>query len=199
MEINDQMLIQAIKCGEDRKRDWALYQFYSSSEVQNFTSQYVIQHGGQSSDVDDVFQDAMVTFDRNIRNDIFKGNSSLKTYLLAIVKWTWLGYQRKKNNQTVEINPDIHTSFDSADNIEYSIINIEQANMVEQAINQIDERCQELLRHYKIDTSMKEIAAIMGFSSPEMAKKQAYRCRERLRNYFLSQPNLLSDLNIRIV
>ena len=51
-----------------------------------------------------------------------------------------------------------------------------------------------LLNLYKLSYSMDEIAQNIGLSSPEMAKKEVYRCRERLRNQLNSQSEILTML-----
>jgi len=195
LNTNDQLILEAILSGEERKRDWALYQFYSDPEIRGWVSSYISHHGGQDADAEDVFQDSIIILDRNIRNGKFEGKSTLKTYLLSIVKWSWLTSKRKKGYHD-EFKPEF--IYDIEESVEFELISEEKKMLVENAIDQVDERCQSLLRYYKLDYSMKEIMSKMGFSSPEMAKKQAYRCRERLRAYFLSQPELLRALNIYI-
>lgn len=185
--------MEAIKSGNERKRDWALYQFYADREIRTWVTSYILRQGGQEEDAEDVFQESIIIFDRNIREGKYEGKSTLKTYLLAVVKWGWLTYIRKKGRHD-EFKPEQIT--DAAESPEFNLISEEKTTLVEQAIDQIDERCQTLLRYYKLDYSMKEMVDLMGFSSPEMAKKQAYRCRERLRAYFLTQPDLLQALNI---
>lgn len=186
----------AIKSCDQRLKDWALYQFYADTEIKSWVNSYIINKGGNNEDAEDVFQESIIIFDRNIRSGKFEGKSSLKTYLLAVVKWAWLSYRRKRG-YSEEFKPEMINDLD--DGLEFIILEEERSQLVESAIDQLDTRCQELLRYYKLDYSMKDIQSKMGFSSPEMAKKQAYRCRERLRNYFLSQPKLLSELNINIV
>ncbi len=196
MNPDDLTLINAIQSGDAHKRDSALHQFYFNPEIKTWVKSYIQTHGGQEADADDVFQDSIIVFDRNIREGKFLGKSSLKTYLLSIVKWTWLGYQRKRG-VTVELQPD--ANYELEDSFQDEIIANERSSLIEAAIDHLDKRCQELLRHYKLDYSMKEIAAKMGFSNPEMAKKQAYRCREKLRKYFLGNPALLNALNINVL
>jgi RNA polymerase sigma factor (sigma-70 family) len=195
LNTDDLTLIKDLQSGSTQKRDSALHFFYSNPEVRSWVHSYIQSHGGQESDADDVFQDAIIVFDRNIREGKFQGKSSLKTYLLAIVKWTWLGHQRKKGF-TIELQPE--ANYELEDSFDDDFMSKERSTLIEAAIDHLDQRCQELLRHYKLDYSMKEIASMMSFSNPDMAKKQAYRCREKLRNYFLGNPSLLKALNINV-
>lgn len=191
MKFDDQILKQYIQSGDMAKRNFALYQFYINEVIQNWMASSERNNPSLSGYMEDIFQEALVIFDRNIRENRFEGRSSLTTYLISILKWKVLGHQRQEKKVT-EFVPE-HVQ-DITESEEFHIISEEKKRTLEEALQQIDERCRELLTHYKLDYSMKEIAAIMGFSSPEMAKKQSYRCREKLRTVLTSNPTFLQIL-----
>jgi RNA polymerase sigma factor (sigma-70 family) len=182
VKTEDSLLIDAIRSGNARSRDWALYRIYSNSKYKEFTRTYITSHHGLEADVDDVFQEAIILLDRNLRNGAYKEESTLGTYLMAIVKWTWLGIQRKKKLQVVEI--DTNSMQLEVGSAESSLLSEEREEIMNLAINQLGSKCRELLGQYKLDHTMKEIAMQLGYSSAEMAKKQAYRCREKLKIFF---------------
>lgn len=191
MNLNDEMLVQCIRGDDQAKRNYALYQFYINEVIQNWMASCERNHPSLSGYIEDIFQEALIVFDRNIRENKFEGRSSLTTYLISILKWKVLGHQRQEKKVT-EFAPE-HVQ-DITESEEFHIISDEKKRTLEEALQQIDERCRELLTHYKLDFSMKEIASVMGFSSPEMAKKQAYRCREKLRTVLTSNPTFLQIL-----
>ncbi|MFK7773295.1 MAG: RNA polymerase sigma factor [Saprospiraceae bacterium] len=195
MEVTDKILLDAILSGNTLKRDWAFYQLYSNARLKNSIIQYVTTHGGNAEDGEDVFQEAMCIFDRNIRQNKFTNESTLFTYLFAIAKWHWVTYKRKhkKHGEFSNEYPD-----EKVESVEALFFEKEKKELLDMAIQNLDIRCQELLGYYKLDYSMKEITELLGFSSPAMAKKQAYRCRGRLRKVFLENPLLLKALNIEI-
>ena len=195
MKITDNLLIECIQSGEAKKRDWALYQFYSDKSLLTWATNYIKGQGGKTEDAEDVFQEAICVFDRNIRQGRFEGKSSLRTYLLSIVKWSWVTYRRKQDSLT-ELKPEQMNG--TMESVEKQYFTKEKKDLLDKAIDAVDERCQQLLRYYKLDYSMKEIQSLLGFSSPAMAKKQAYRCRSRLRKVFMDNPALLEALNIEI-
>lgn len=194
MKYSDQQLLEAMLSGDPRKWEWALYQFFTQDALEGWVLQYVKTHGGSVEDGEDVYQEAAMIFDRNMRQGRFDGKSSLRTYFTAIAKWHWVTYRRKKDPVASELKPE-HYDGEVA-SVEVQIFEGEKRNLLEMAVAQVDARCQELLQYYKLDYSMKEIMELLGFSSPEMAKKQAYRCRERLREVFERNPHLLKALNI---
>ncbi|MCF8245797.1 MAG: sigma-70 family RNA polymerase sigma factor [Saprospiraceae bacterium] len=192
MKYSDQQIIEAISSGDPRKREWALYQFCNEDSLQGWVLNYVKTHGGEVEDGEDVFQEVAVIFDRNIRQGRFDGKSTLRTYFFAIAKWHWVTYRRKKSPVS-ELKPE-HYDGEVA-SVEAQIFEGEKKEILERAIAELDTRCQALLQYYKLDYSMKEIKELLGFSSSEMAKKQAYRCRERLRDVFERNPHLLHAIN----
>jgi len=55
------------------------------------------------------------------------------------------------------------------------------------ALDQVGEPCRSLLRaFYHNDKSMQEIAADFGYTNPDNAKTQKYKCLARLRKLFYS-------------
>lgn len=191
MNESDEVLIQCIQSGEPSRRNWALHRFYVEPVVRNWMRQYQATYPGMSGYMEDILQEAVIAFDRNIRNGKFQGKSSLTTYLLSIMKWMIANHNRK-NKHELEFKPEMID--EQEDSIEVEIMAEERKSLLKAALDQIDARCRDLLTHYKLDFSMREIAEKLGFSSAEMAKKQAYRCREKLRNVLLSNPSLLQSL-----
>jgi RNA polymerase sigma factor (sigma-70 family) len=188
--------MEAIKSGNERKRDWALYQFYGDESINTYCSKYVKDYGEGEDVFEDMFQEAIIIFDRNIRNLTFKENCSLKTYLISIFKWAYLGHKRKKSGKTEAF--DANMIKDWVESPEGQMIGDERKDLINEGLNHLDARCKELLTYVKLGYENKELVNLMGFSSPEMAKKQAYRCRERLRDYFISRPDVLETLNISL-
>ena len=53
------------------------------------------------------------------------------------------------------------------------------------ALDQVGEPCRSLLKaYYHHDKSMQEIAADFGYTNPDNAKTQKYKCLARLRKIF---------------
>lgn len=191
----DEQLLEAILSSDSKKRDWGIYQFYSDTALKNSVLNYVQKHGGNAEDGQDIFQESICIFDRNLRQGKFNGQSTLKTYFFAIAKWHWVTYRRKHKKLSELSSEQIKEETES---VEMKVFQKEEKELLDKAINELGIRCRELLQYYKLSYSMKEITKLLDFSSPAMAKKQAYRCRERLRKVFLNNPFLLKELNIKV-
>jgi RNA polymerase sigma factor (sigma-70 family) len=182
---SDADLIQAI-CGSVDERDAALHFLFNDDNALNKVRNYVVTQGGTAEDGEDVFQETVILFDRNIRQEKFRGDSSLKTYFFAISKWYWLT-ERRKRKDFIEL--DAHQYENLEEGIELQIIKTEDRDLLHSVLAQIGEKCKELLLLTGI-ASHKEIAEIKAYSSGDMAKKEVYRCREKLRNLIDQHPAL---------
>lgn len=195
MKITDEQLVEAICSPDPGKRDWAVYQFYADASLRESIIRYVVRNGGNEEDGQDVFQEAICVFDRKVRAGKFNYESKLSTYLFSIAKWHWVSFRRKyKKFEELEN----YTAEGEGESFDDRLQNEDLKKLLAMGIGELGERCQKLLGYYKLDYSMQEIKEQLGFSSPAMARKEAYRCRERLRKVFLKNPHLLNALNIRI-
>jgi RNA polymerase sigma factor (sigma-70 family) len=180
----DQALIKAIR-GGGAARDAALQHLYLRPGLREAVFRHVLDHGGRREDAQDIFQESLVIFDRNLREGRFEGKSALTTYFVAIAKWRWLTVRRQQGRYT-ELDP-IH--FDGeVDSPEQDALRAEQRELLQDALGRIGDRCKQLLTLYQLEYSMKEIAEQMQYESADVAKKEAYRCRLRLRDLLEKSP-----------
>jgi RNA polymerase sigma factor (sigma-70 family) len=180
----DEAMLAAIQSG-GRTREDALRRFYLLPGLRETVTRFVLDNGGNRSDAQDVFQEALVLFDRNLREGRFEGKSTLTTYFVAIAKWHWVTLRRQHGRYT-ELSPAQYDG--EAESPEADTLRAEHRELLTEAMSHIGDRCRELLRRYQLDYSMEEIAQEMGYSNAETAKKEAYRCRMRLREHLQNNP-----------
>jgi RNA polymerase sigma factor (sigma-70 family) len=173
----DDALLAAIKSG-GVERDAALKRLYLRPGLREAVIRLVRDNQGSMQDAQDVFQETLILFDRNVREGRFEGRSLLGTYFVAIAKWHWLTLRRQQNRYT-DLAP-IHYE-EAVESPEATTIRGEQRQMLQNALEQLGGRCKELLLLYQMEHPMEEIAQLMGYNNADVAKKEAYRCRIRLR------------------
>lgn len=195
MYRDDASIITGIR-GTAEERDAALgFFFRQHRSLRAQVIAYVAKSGGTEHDGEDVFQDAVVLFDRNIRKGQFEQKSSLSTFFFSIAKFHWIG-QRSRRKTTEELAE--RREVESESGPEDAYITEERKNMLEKAIEQTGEKCRQLLSLYKLSYKMEEIAEITGLSSAAMAKKAVYQCRLKLRAYLKQSPQMLRELGIEM-
>lgn len=177
----------------DALRDKTLQQIYADDKLRKTVFSYIFHQGGSLQDAEDVFQDTVILFDRQIREDKFQGQSSWTTYFVGIAKWRWVSLRRKFSRDSAELKVEYHDSI--VESVEARVIEGEKLTVIEAVLSRIGERCKETLTLYKLSHSMEEIAEIMHLSSPEMAKKVAYECRKKFKELVLNDPEYKTVLN----
>lgn len=181
---SDESLIAGIQSGGPARED-ALKRLYQMPGLREAVIRYVLDNGGDRQDAQDIFQEALVLFDRNIREGRFEGKSALRTYFVAIAKWRWVTVRRQQGRYA-ELSPAHYDG--EVDSPEAETIRSEYRELFQEALGQIGDRCRELLRLYQLDYSMEEIARTMQYGNADVAKKEAYRCRMRFRELLENHP-----------
>lgn len=189
-EPTDEELVLAIQ-GNTAERDSAMRYIFKNLDWKGILRNYLKQRGGEQ-DVDDIFQKSIITFDRNIRQGKYKGNSTLKTYFISIAKHLW--WKDMKNRRAKEVLQVEHYDGEE-ESVDVQVIRKEQKQYISKILSKIGERCKKILQLYQLDYTMEEIATALSMSNANMAKKDAYRCRKKLKQYIADNPGWRDLIN----
>lgn len=153
--------------------------------------QWILNNAGDEADAADVFQEAMVVLFEKARNEEFRLQCRIGTYLFAICKHLWFKKleQRKRMPQSLPDDAGGETGLDAAyeDDITVHQEREEHYAQLEQALESLGEPCRSLLQaFYQKGKSMQEIAASFGYTNPDNAKTQKYKCLMRLKKIFFN-------------
>jgi RNA polymerase sigma factor (sigma-70 family) len=141
--------------------------------------QYIKANSGTAADAEDILQDALVILYKKIHSGDFVLTSSLKTYLLAIVKNCWL--QQLRQQKKMPAGEIIHDIPAAETNEEPAL------TLADTAFNLLGEKCKQLLiLFYFKKESFKTIATTLGFSDEKVAKNQKYRCIQKAKEHYLT-------------
>lgn len=189
----DEQITQAL-LGSIPQREELFAYLYRSPGWREWVLRHVRQEGGDEPAGEDVFQETLILFDRNIREGRFRGGSSLQTYFLGIAKQYWFNRRRNIRPQSLPLEydrPDHH-------NPEHLTLQKERQSMIDDILQAMGAHCKKVLELYKLSLTNEEIARELGLSSPEMAKKYTYRCREKFRAFVLGRKDIVEHLDIRL-
>ena len=183
---NEQQLLIALAKGERG----ATEQIYKQQFP--IINGWLLKNGGSSDDSADLFQEAMVVLFGKVQNPGFELTCSIGTYLFSISKNLW--YKKLQKNQkeatrffdnTESENDGIGVNYDEDVKVHHE--REAHFDQLDAALGQIGEPCRSLLQaFYHKDKSMQEIAVDFGYTNPENAKTQKYKCLTRLRKLFYS-------------
>ncbi len=171
----------------------ALHHLFADPALRTQVIAYIRKHGGTQEDGEDAMQEAVVIFDKNFRAGRFKGDGTLRGYFFGIVKWWW--YSRNRSHKPMlDFNPDIYDA--EVESHEDLLIADERINAIREALQEIGERCQQILTLWGQNVSMEKIAEAIGLRDRIAAKREAYRCRERFTNIIKSNPRLRAQVGL---
>ena len=146
----------------------------------------------------EVFYECLTEMTMNIRKNLFKEESRLKTYFEGIGKNNLRNRLSKMNTkakhlitmensqitQQEKINPNLLQEKSRQESIK------ETLNYL---INQLKEECRKILGYLVLGYSMREIGEILNFKQ-QTIKNKASKCRTALREKSANSPQLLKEI-----
>ncbi len=190
---NDEAIIQAIKTGGANRQRAIRFLYKTNTELMRKVIGYIKNNSGNEQDGQDMFHEGIIVLDRNIRNDKFRGESSLNGYLFSICRLLWMNQIRKKGKTDLRDDPMTMDQPELADPEKISLAEEKKA-ILEKVLGQLGERCKQILELWKLSYSMQEIADKLGFSSAAMATKNKYKCHKSLMNFLKGHPQIMDLL-----
>jgi RNA polymerase sigma factor (sigma-70 family) len=146
--------------------------------------------GGDAADAADIFQEAMVVLFEKARSEDFRLTCRIGTYLFAICKHLWYKkLEQRKRMPGINAGTGDEESFDAAyeDDLKVHEEREEHYAQLDTALDVLGEPCRSLLKaYYHQDKSMQEIAVAFGYTNPDNAKTQKYKCLTRLKKIFFN-------------
>lgn len=195
---NDEEIINAIQ-GGGKKRGDALAQIYMNKNLNKRITNFLIHKKADPKDKDEILTEAILIFDRNIRNNKFKQESNIYTYLFSIATYFWINY--KKNDLHSHKANDLELlKISDVQNPELIVIERELKEQLWQILNLMGEKCKKILEYWCGKYNYSEIAKFMDLSSESNARKMKYKCKKKLVELVRTKPDLIpSEYHGRIV
>jgi len=171
--------------GLARDDDKALKTIY----LDNFPAilRMVLQNNGTEDDAKDLFQEAMIVLYEKVQQGGFDLYSKLKTFLYAVCRHLWLK-KLQGNTWQVALSDGLEETLPLEDTLDEHMKRDEQFNVMQKAMGTLGEPCKTLLEDYYLrKLSMQDIAEKFGYTNPDNAKNQKYKCLMRLKKLFFDQ------------
>jgi RNA polymerase sigma factor (sigma-70 family) len=179
--------------GNERSR--ALHKIFENNDLHSAITKYVLTHRGSEQDAQDVFQETLILFDRQVRLAKFRGNCDWKTYFVSIAKWQWFSVLRKSAPIHAHVEEAVHSRDEAVMDVESGFIDSERREIIDKILEQMGEPCKGVLKLYKLSFSMEEIGQKLGMT-PDSVKTRACKCREQFRSFVEKNPHYKNLLNI---
>jgi RNA polymerase sigma factor (sigma-70 family) len=190
-KYSDAELIAAISAGNDLNRAIRfIYQQYSQA-----TSSFILYHGGNEQDADDIFQETVVAFIDVVKKGKYRMESSIKTFLTSIARNYWFNEMKKRDrsghrDKLFEMGRDK----DEADVSEH-IAEMEKKRQLRDLVDQLGDSCRKvLLLFYYENLSMKEIVDHLPYENEQVVRNKKYKCLQALAGLIKDNPAIARQM-----
>lgn len=192
--MQDITIIENIRSGNVAIRNQAFHYLYHNERLWNKIRAILLPMGADSDKLHELFQYALITIDKKIREPEFQLTSTLDTFFCSIVKNKY--YYEKQNvgkqKKFVEISEINELAYADTDFQDFEDEGFNQ--LLWSIVEKMNDRCKALLPRWALGTNGEELCKEFGFSTVEQAKKETYRCRQKLKEYINGTPTLKEKL-----
>lgn len=167
-----------------------LYKAYA-----DYLNVFVINHNGTKEDAQDIFQEVIVAFINMVKQQTFRGESSIKTFLFALNRNIWFNElkrrgraeQREKNfSSLTPVNEEA---------INRTLENREAHQQLLKVMEALGESCKKILvLYYYEDYSMKDLLTELDYENEQVVRNKKYKCLKKLEEMIQAQKNLFHQL-----
>ena len=190
MEIHsssDQEIVEAIK--NERDVDATVRYLYHTHF--GVLANYIRTNSGEEEDAEDFFQEALVVFIKVVKQGKFRGDSSIKTFLYAIIRNLWRNELKRRNKALTRETLYYEQSEQEEDTVRARVNEHEATQQIMAFFDQLGENCKKILvMFFYQEMSMKEIAQAMRYDSEQVARNTKYKCSKKLTTLLDSNPTL---------
>ncbi|MBL4707005.1 MAG: sigma-70 family RNA polymerase sigma factor [Flavobacteriales bacterium] len=146
----------------------------------------VRKYNGSMAEAQDVFIEGITEVVFNIKNNRFRNDSPLSTYLYKICRLIW--FQKFRSKKVSHFNQEISDkdTLSIQLNLEYS----NQKEVLNSVLSQIGENCKRVLTFWSEGFSMKEIQKKMEYASAQVAMNKKNKCLTTLRELIKNNTEL---------
>ncbi|MGZ5191083.1 MAG: RNA polymerase sigma factor [Flavisolibacter sp.] len=185
-------IIMSLQAGGSQRRmaEKQLYEHYF----------YLIKHGCSKysiaeEDASSAYSDTIIGVIENIVNHKFEGRSTLKSYVFQVFFNKCVDLVRKEttNKNKVHVTTAIDDFLvvlpDKTKSVVQQMIDKHQRSSLYQKLEEIGEKCKQILLFFEDGYTDREIAEFMNYNSSDVVKTSRLRCLEKLRQKMLNSTN----------
>ena len=184
---SDQEIIKQLKeSGIDRRK--------SEEQLFNrfayFIREGISKHALTEDESFNAYSDTILSAIININNSNFEARSSLKTYLYQIFHNKCVDLIRKRTsnknsvNRSGPVSDGILQMSDNARSIVQKLIDKADWKLLREKLNQLEEKCRQILLLWGDNYSDREIATLVLYKSADVVKTSRLRCLDKLRRLY---------------
>jgi RNA polymerase sigma factor (sigma-70 family) len=167
-----------------------LYQTYAGS-----LNAFVTSNNGSREDAQDTFQEVMVAFINLVKQQKFRGESSIKTFLFSMNRNIWFNELKRRGRATEREKRFGGQGIENEEAIDQAIESMEAHQQLLKLMSALGESCKKiLLLYYYENYSMKELLTQLEYENEQVVRNKKYKCLKKLEEMIRSQKGLFQQL-----
>ncbi len=151
--------------------------------------------GGSEADAADIFQETILVFVEQVRQNRFRGDSAISTYLTGIARNLWYNEQRsrvRRNNREEQYSNNGSAMWN---NTEQRIYSRESRQQLMSLFEQIGEVCKRILTGFYFEKlQMKELLLLTAYSNEQALRNKKSKCMKHLKELIEADDELTKTL-----
>lgn len=146
-------------------------------------------NSGNVMDAQDVIQETMMTFIEMVRENKFRGESSIKSILYTITKNIWISKIRKTKQENLRIDKYGAENSEFEEDVSIQLQKREAKTLIEGIFNKIGESCKKILTmFYYEELSFKDILEKTDYENEQVLRNKKYKCMKSLTDLIELSP-----------
>lgn len=183
---SDSMVLQAMKTESNLNAAISFLYKVHYDMLENI----VKVNSGNMMDAQDVIQETMITFIEMVRENKFRGESSIKSILYTITKNIWISKIRKTKQENLRIDKYGAENNEFEEDVSIQLQKREAKTLIEGVFNKIGESCKKILTmFYYEELSFKDILEKTDYENEQVLRNKKYKCMKSLTDLIELSPN----------
>ena len=181
-QLSDSRIIKGIKKG-GKAEEQALTELYR--QCRDVIVRHIIKNNGTRETGMDIFQDTLVVFCEQVKNNTFqlRPDTKVSTYLFTLAKRMWINELKKiaRENEYRKCNEENNRDIDETLPSQ-RLFEEQKQTIIDTLMGALQEDCRKilLLSIYE-ELNLSEITKRMGYKNINVTKSKKYKCKESLK------------------
>jgi RNA polymerase sigma factor (sigma-70 family) len=154
----------------------------------------VQMNGGSADDAADIFQETVMILIDKVKSGQFRGDSSIKTFMMAIARNLWLQEMRSRNRRDAR-ETKYGYGGPETEEAEMRLFSKENNKMMNVVFEAVGDVCTKILvGFYYEELSMKTLLEKFNYESEQVLRNRKSKCMKKLKDLFTDKPDLTQQL-----
>jgi RNA polymerase sigma factor (sigma-70 family) len=157
---------------------------------------YIKNHGGNTDDAKDVFQESIIIIFRQLEEKGLEIKTGFENYLYGVARVVWLNLLRRKeiHDRNINLIEEPDTEYNLFDELIEEDLEL---RIFRKHFLSLGPECQKILKLHSNDVSNKTISEMLEYKNEKVVSNVRYKCKEKLVEKIKNDPEYILFLKNR--